>query len=446
MIVYLPEIYPDELVYSWFCRCYIHSGFLTHSMALKELLNKRCNNPSKEFIGHLNREAKMEIEKMYSLDDLILNHTMFPQYARFLPVAQKEEALYRLKNDFCDVHHLFSILPRENGGQFLRFCPLCATEDRQTYGEAYWHKKHQIRNMKICTKHKCMLENSEVIAKSEQTYILCPAEIYIKDTETTNIKNFGEIEFAEYMNNIFDAPIDMEDDTPISAILYHGMNGTKYLKKSGRTRCTKMLADDIKSYYEKIGLDSIASIYQIQRTLLGNRFDFSVVCQIAFYLGMDMNELISPSLTKKQVEKEQNTHYMKNAAPIDWRKYDEETAPLLEQLAKDIYNGNTNEIGRPKRVSEKAIYHKLELPKHRLDNMPKCRTIFEKYTESYGENYARRIVWAYKKLKEEKQNAIIYWSDIRLLSGVKKKNFSMAAPYLEKYAGKDLAQIIQNLI
>lgn len=54
MIAYLPDIYPDELVYSWFCRYYVHSGCLTYKTALQELLYNRCNNPSKEFLGHLN--------------------------------------------------------------------------------------------------------------------------------------------------------------------------------------------------------------------------------------------------------------------------------------------------------------------------------------------------------------------------------------------------------
>ena len=34
MIAYFPAIYPDELVYSWFCRYYVHSGCLSHKMAL----------------------------------------------------------------------------------------------------------------------------------------------------------------------------------------------------------------------------------------------------------------------------------------------------------------------------------------------------------------------------------------------------------------------------
>lgn len=206
-----------------------------------------------------------------------------------------------------------------------------------------------------------------------------------------------------------------------------------------------MLADDMKIFYSEIGMNSIASIHQIQRVLLGNRFDFSVICQIAFYLEMGVEELVSPTLTKEQIEQEQKSHYMKDVASVDWQKYDEQIAPLLEQLAKDIYDGTASKIGRPERVSEKIVYRKLGLPKHRLDNMPKCRAIFEKYTESYGENYARRIVWAYLKLKAEKKDIPVYWSDVRLLSGVKKKNFQTAIPYLGKYTDEDIKNNIIDI-
>ncbi len=57
MITYLPEIYPDELVYSWFCRYYVHSVYLTHKAVMTQLLFNSHNNLSKEFIGHLNPEA-----------------------------------------------------------------------------------------------------------------------------------------------------------------------------------------------------------------------------------------------------------------------------------------------------------------------------------------------------------------------------------------------------
>lgn len=153
MIVYLPEIYPDELVYSWFCRYYVHSGCLAHKTALQEILFNRCNNPSKEFLGHLNTEMSVAIQQNYPIDSLILDNTMFPQYARFIPLKRKKEALYRIGHDFCDAHYLFSVLPRDEEDKYLKYCPICVYEDRQQCGEAYWHRIHQIRNMQICTKH-----------------------------------------------------------------------------------------------------------------------------------------------------------------------------------------------------------------------------------------------------------------------------------------------------
>ncbi len=388
MIAYLPEIYPDELVYGWFCRFYVHSGYISHKMALQDILYKKCNNPSKEFLGHLNPDMEQIIKQLYSIDELIIKHTMYPQYARFIPLEQKKTALYRIGYDFCDVHHLFTILPRIESEQNLRYCPLCVKDDRNIYGEAYWHRKHQIRNVHICPKHKCMLIDSGITAKSDQTFTLFPAETSVKDAKIKYAENLLEIAYTKYLSDVFDAFIDFENDIPISAVLYHFMSGTNYLKSSGKTRYTKQLADDMSAYYESMGLSDIASIYQIQRTLLGKGFDFSVICQISFYLCMKVDELVNPILTDEQIEQERNSHFMKDAKPIDWCKYDDEIAPILEQVASDIYYGIASETGRPEKVSERIIYRELGLPGHRLENLPKCKAIMEKYKESYEENWA----------------------------------------------------------
>lgn len=92
MISYFPAIYPDELVYSWFCRYYVHSGFFSSKSAMQELYCKRSDNPSKEFIGNLNPGAVEQIATMFPLDKLVLEHTMYPQYARFIPLEQKNPA------------------------------------------------------------------------------------------------------------------------------------------------------------------------------------------------------------------------------------------------------------------------------------------------------------------------------------------------------------------
>ena len=444
MIVYMPTIYPDELVYSWFCRYYVHSGCFSHKMALQELYCKKSDYLSKEFIGNLNNEAMEQIDEIYSLDKLVLDHTMYPQYGRFIPLAEKKEALYRLGHNSCDVHYLFPVLPRNDGERYLRFCPLCVKEDRETYGEAYWHRKHQIRNMSICTRHKCRLIESSVPAKSEQSFTFCPAENYTYDREAEFENDLSVIQYMEYLVSVFDSVMDFDNDIPISSILYDGMSRTKYLKPSGRSRYTKMLAEDINIFYENMGVCNIVSVYQIQRILLGSLSEFSAICQIAFFLGMRAERLTASSLTVEQIKQEQDSHYMRNTAPVDWELLDREMAPVLEKVIKAVYDGTANENGRPERVSEKLVYREMNLLGHQLENMPQCKAIFEKYTESYPETWARKITWAYKKLEEEGKP--FCWTDIRRISGVKKKNFQAIVPYLIKHTDVKLLERIKELV
>lgn len=444
MIVYMPTIYPDELVYSWFCRYYVHSGCFSHKMALQELYCKKSDYLSKEFIGNLNNEAREQINKIYSLDKLVLDYTMYPQYARFIPLAEKRKALYHLGHDSCDVHHLFPVLPRTDGERYLRFCPLCVKDDRETYGEAYWHRKHQIRNMSICTKHKCRLMEASVPAKSEQSFTFCPAESYTYDSEAVFENDSLVIQYMEYLASVFESVMDFESDIPISSILYDGMSRTKYLKPSGRSRYTKMLAEDINKFYENMGICNIVSVYQIQRILLGSLSEFSAICQIAFFLGMKLEELTASSLTVEQIKQEQDSHYMRNTAPVDWDLLDRETAPVLEKVVKAVYDGTANENGRPERVSEKLVYREMNLLGHQLENLPRCKAIFERYTESYPESWARKIVWAYKKLEEEGKP--FCWTDIRKISGVKKKNLPLVIPFFIEHADSDIVNRIKVLL
>ena len=442
MISVLPKIYPDELVYSWFCRYYVHSGCFTHKMALDDILYSRHNNPSKEFVGHLSSEAKEKIQTIYSLEKLVLEHTMFPQYARFLPSERKKNALHHLANEFCDAHQLFPILPRAEPDRFLKYCPLCAVEDRKTYGETFWHRCHQIRNLAVCPTHNCLLNNSSVTAISSQAYILCPAEDYVLVQEATISENSALSSFNRYLTDVFNAPFDFETDLSISTIFHHALKNTLYLSKNEKMRYPKRLADDIKQYYFNTGISNVASFSQIQKTLNGESFDFSVVCQIAFYLNIPPKDLFS---RKTPSETPSVSHRAKEQIS-DWKAYDEEIVPILEQLAQEIFTGKANADGRPERVSERLIYQKLNLSAHRLEKLPQCRAVLARYSESYEESWARRIIWAYQKLKAECPNTPVFWSDIRDLAGVKKQNIEKVIPFLEKHTDKTTYNTILRII
>ena len=357
MIAYLPEIYPDELVYSWFCRYAVHSGYITNKQVLRDLYCKKSDTPMKEFIGNLNPEARPCIDKMYPIEELVLNHTMYPQYARFIPLEQKKKALYKLCYENCDVHHLFSILPRCEKEQYLKYCPVCAKEDRSKYGETYWHRKHQIRNMGICPKHKCLLCDSDVPAKSIGTYTFSAAQMVIPaKEECVMVENPLQIKFSEYLDQIFDAPVDLTQDIPISTILYHVMKDTEYMTLKGIRRDMRKFVDDMTYYYEQIGLNQIASENQIQRMMLsGDNYDFSSACQVGFFLNMTVEELTASKLTEDDIKEEVQSHYIKRNAAPNAEQYDSEMADILEKVAFDIYNGTADDKGKPGKVTEKFV-------------------------------------------------------------------------------------------
>lgn len=447
MRMYFPEIYPDELVYSWFGRFAVHSGYI-NSQLLQFLFSKRSDTPIKEFIGNLNPEARECIDNTYPLRELVLKHTMYPQYARFIPLEKRKEALHKLCNENCDMHHLFAVLPRCEKEQYLKYCPVCASEDRKKYAETYWHRKHQIRNIGICPKHKCKLLDSSVSARSMSLYSFITAEEVIPDIEERiPVESPLQIAFAEYTEQVFDSPVAFEKDVPLSTILYYAMRDTEYMKSTGNSRYMTKFVDDMTHFYETIGLNEIATISRIQKTLLtGRGYDFSLVCQLAFFLDMKLEELTDPKLSEEQIMQENGSHYVRNRDISDWSEYDRENVARFEEFCNAVYNGYSSNNGRPERVSERMIYEFLNVTAYGFKNMPQCMKVYEKYVESYEQSWVRKIVWAYEKLKQERGEQPIYWTDLRKLSGVKKKSLERVMCNLDECKEKDMvAKLLSGL-
>lgn len=432
MKMYLPEIYPDELVYSWLSRYFVYSGCTNNRMLLSQLLYSKSNNPSIEFIGHLNEAAEQQITQAYSMDDLILNHTMFPQYARFMPANKRDVALAELKR-YCDPHKVFTILPRNERELWLKYCPLCVAEDRKKYGETYWHRIHQVRNMLICPTHRCKLVNSEVDIRSEKIFAFNPAEVVINNVDPILVDNMEQIKFAKYVNDLFNMNIANSNESNIKAAIYNAITKTKYMK--GKHRKMTHFSEDLQSYFMEIGMNTIASIYQIQKVMLKESNEFTAICQIVYFLNINPAELLKSEITEEKILLEKESHYIKNRVITDWEKFDKENVVRLETFCKGIYDGSANDNGRPERISEKMIYKFLGITSYGFKNMPKCMAVYERYVESYEESWARKIVWAYNKLKKE--NTTIYWSYLRKLSGVKKESYQKASPFLEKYTDRE---------
>lgn len=481
MIGFMPVIYSDELAYSWFARYYAHSGHSAYVFAIADLLENRNIRADVEYLNRLNSDAREVISSMIPMEELILQHTMFPS-ARFAENSRKNTALQFMMKQEGDVHNLLP-LPKSNLPRYIKYCPLCAKEDREKYGEAFWRRSALIRNVDICAKHRCRLKNTNILISGKQSPRLYVAETEIKDMEPEFVDDGLELRFVEFITEVFHAPIDMDNEVGIGDFLNSKLEGTKYLSVRGKMRNISLLFEEFKKFYEELPQQGITKLSQMQKIFTGYRYDFYEVCQMAFFLEISVDELTSPRLPEKSQTERFNekvaelyhaglgSHRIarevgscsstalkanrkkpkakhdysvrKGMRKTDWDAMDEEMLQTVRDACEQIYH---NEGSRPGKVTTYAVCRALNLPDKRFDYLPKCKAVIQGYTETFEVYWAREVVWAYRSLVESEKGNDIYWRDIRDITNMRRDNFIASFPYLHLFAEQDMINAIQSLL
>lgn len=454
MISYFPEIYEDELVYSWFARYFAHSGYPCYVNALEDIFIKRNCAADIEFIGPINQEAKRIIESICTMDKLIFEHTMFPQYARFLDLDRQKIATESLIGGGGDPYNLLSI-PTSSSTRVVRYCPLCAQEDREKYGETYFHRSHLIRGIMTCTKHKCKLRNTKVeISKCRSPRLHVPEDVIPTTTFCDDDISASEAQqrFDEYLMQCFYLEFRFLQSESVGMFISSKLDGTRYLSSGGRKKHVALLYEDILKFFGDNVPQGIQELYHLQKILTGYNTNFLWVCQLAFFLEIPPQELCTPEIWKEYIiksrwnkppQKERTYSTRTGKTKDDWATIDKEMAPLLEKVVKDIYDGGG---GRPRRVTQNTVEKIMKWPNKRIDCLPLCKKIISKYYESFEDYWARECVWAYSMLTQEMGEKTIFWKHLRDKTNLRKKNFELCLNHLEKYTSHDIAQKIRELI
>lgn len=166
MHAYFPTLYEDELLYSWFARYHVHSANVSPKQTMKELFG----TTSAVAVPDLPTQLKQVYDRIrhfdiQSLDNLILNHTLFRYYTAFQPESVREKVYQAMVegNQPGAIHTMTGIAASVvQEWTFLRFCPTCLQEDMQKKGEPYWHVSHQFPGVFTCLKHGDYLCDSTV--------------------------------------------------------------------------------------------------------------------------------------------------------------------------------------------------------------------------------------------------------------------------------------------
>lgn len=160
MLGFFTDPFPDEILYSAAARYHHRAKNQRTSITARDLFGEEGYRPVVDFPSHLDYLiSALPKGHAYTAHSLIENHTLFPFYTPFLPAgrAGKISEYMRSSADGGAVYPLLGLLTSKITLDALRYCPLCAQEDREEYGEAYWHRTHQIPGVFACAKHKLFL-------------------------------------------------------------------------------------------------------------------------------------------------------------------------------------------------------------------------------------------------------------------------------------------------
>ena len=467
MIAFFPEIYPDELLYSQIARYHAHSGYSNLVFTMTDIYkNANLTFPSVEFVNQYTPDAMQWITKNKSWEMITEQHTMYPAYIRFLPIQRKIEAVNGVIH--CDGNwKKLMCLPILNEKRFLRYCPECALEDRKTYGETYWHREHQISRIRICSRHHCFLESSDIPISSKTSPGLFDAENTVPIKSDSRICNSDkEIAFTQYIIETMRESVDLQNDFPVGKFL-HSHLSNDYINMSGLVRNITKLYQDYTDFYKQ-DMPIMTQSY-LQKIFNGYAYDPYFILQIAYFLGIPVQEITHspndmPSNDLHEIYQQLSAkHHIDYAIIEDIAStvmkfsnqknrisqksgpkatlYNELDAKYLPEV-KNIVGQMLSHDGRPEKLSFAKIQKALNLPQKQLNKLPLCKTYIEKHLESQSEFWAREVEWAVSVLTQE--NRPISRSRIIKMTNMRPNDLECCCPHIKNLEIKELVQSLLN--
>lgn len=150
-IAYFPKLYPDELLCSAVARYRVHTMATANAQIGRELYNRGCRSTSVALPHNLNLiHQKIGPFIGMSVLDLAYRSTLFPYYAAFQRKKDREHLLSAMLQDQSRAVINSGWNPSVKR---LKICTDCMQEDLALYGEAYWHRTHQLDCVHYCEIH-----------------------------------------------------------------------------------------------------------------------------------------------------------------------------------------------------------------------------------------------------------------------------------------------------
>lgn len=168
MIGCFPDPYPDEIFYSICARYKERLMYLSEADICRMLFGSRYS------VLYLDRPLRIKYlvsllppNSCYSIERIIKQNTLVPFYQTFFGKSYLEDYQIVIERDSPKFRNKARYIKNTPLPISLQFCPLCLKQDKEQFGEAYWHRIHQIAGIALCSIHHVFLQQSNVYIQSD---------------------------------------------------------------------------------------------------------------------------------------------------------------------------------------------------------------------------------------------------------------------------------------
>lgn len=417
MIKYLPSIYPDESVYSYLCRLYVHGGFVWHRGFANEVFSRWNECPEYNFVNALDKDFRNTLERHISLERLVIEHSLFGYYARFLPQERRLRAFNHAMNNEPFIHKFLPI-PTAKKDYYLRYCPVCIEADREQYGESYFHIQHQIPSVHVCALHNCKLVDTAISNTKQRSCIMMPLEQIIAENgigETVECESDNiNIRVAKYINEVLHQQFNFNAETLISDYLTVKLK-EPYVSPRGEQRNLVELNRDMAIYFDGLTAYDITK-QRLAYIFRNNYFNPYDILLVAMFEGITPKDLCSykgytepkhiifdrkvrelkeqgkgvceigkiMGVNHEVVRKVLSGAYDRNKNHVmpcrnqrwDWEKIDDKCCNDFERTVSSYTQANPNGI-----VSRQTVAGLFDLKDKSLRNLPRLSALIAEYKQ-----------------------------------------------------------------
>lgn len=476
MITYFPTPYPDESFYSLFARYAVGEGLFSVRYCNEKLHNKQSYTDM-NYINDITPEVKRLLTRDKDWKTVIKEHTIYNYMTSFLPADQKKKALECLAQGDDKYRKIIPPFPKYEGTtNHIKYCPICVKEDREKYGEAYWHREWMIPEIRACYKHHCYLCESAESVSIIGKHILYDAESNISITSKTIKSDPVSDKLAAYiyeaMNQEYTLKISLEN------ILLQILGETGYLSKTGGKINRKKLWNEMSFFY--INRETVTEC-RLTKILHEKRYYPYDIMQILAFLNIPLLRVYAMQIERdpyKEFQEKVASLYQQGIGmseisrivnvPLEatrhaydvyiaeqngekpWHSQTYQPCPVNHKERKAIKDAMDQEYFEQiekilpqinflenctRRICKAVIFEKLEeygieIDGNKLKCMPKCDMLIQSYCESYEQFWAKRVCDAVKKI--DKQQLSMSVGRIVKMTSVPKKNIVRSMEEIRK--------------